>query len=489
MKQPYNNAISSHELMKLLPEIEYQEKPEYEKLYKFAWQSAYDHIKCCSGAPQSPFMDEAFAEDRIWIWDTCFMALYCKYAPNIFPGVESLENFYKPMLDNAPTELKVQVPDNPPLFAWVEYENYLMTGNRKRLDEVFFKKKYIQRMFELFENFKYGQKFEYTSSIYPIQWEKTRVGYHWTGGRSGMDNTPRGDNGTDVYDNDEAYRNILFVDAIAQQALSAKIIYEATGEDNYRSKHQELCYLLNEYYWNEEDGLYYDIEAESPHKQVKVKTPASFWPLLADACSPKQVEKLARNAADPNIFGGEYPFPSVSRDSVHYEPEGRYWRGGIWMPTTYMSIKALERNGHRELANELAERVVYQQFVTWQDFTPHTIWEAYSPSEAKPSNGKFEEDGFVRPDFCGWSALGPICLFIENILGIQADGVNRVIDWDIHNSKPHGIKNLRFANITTDIRYENGTVSVITDKKFTLRIKNKFWKCEPGESTFKVKNL
>ena len=38
-------------------------------------------------------MDEAFRDDTIWIWGTCFMTLFCKYAPAEFPGVESLNNF------------------------------------------------------------------------------------------------------------------------------------------------------------------------------------------------------------------------------------------------------------------------------------------------------------------------------------------------------------------------------------------------------------
>jgi glycogen debranching enzyme len=298
-----------------------------------------------------------------------------------------------------------------------------------------------------------------------------------------MDNTPRGDFGIEIFDNDDAYHQILFVDALAQQALAAKVIFDMTGEDSFKSKHAELCDLLNTYYWDDDDGLYYDIEAEAPHRRVKVKTPASFWPLLAGACNAEQAAKLARNAADPAVFAGEFPFPSVSRDSVHYEPNGRYWRGGIWLPTAYMAVKALERNGHRELANDLAEKIVRQQYLTWRDFSPHTIWEAYSPSEPLPSNGKFDPTELVRPDFCGWSALGPICLMIENVLGIHVDGVNRAIDWNLHHDSPHGIRNLRLADITVDLSYANGTVHVKTDKPFKLTIGAQSQECAPGETS------
>ena len=46
------------------------------------------------GMQQTPYMDEAFCDTQFWIWDTCFMALFCKFGGGTFPGVESLKNFY-----------------------------------------------------------------------------------------------------------------------------------------------------------------------------------------------------------------------------------------------------------------------------------------------------------------------------------------------------------------------------------------------------------
>ena len=50
-----------------VPQIVFEAEPELEKLSAFAWKCAAEHISSCPGAPQSPYMDEAFAEDRIWI--------------------------------------------------------------------------------------------------------------------------------------------------------------------------------------------------------------------------------------------------------------------------------------------------------------------------------------------------------------------------------------------------------------------------------------
>lgn len=67
------------------------EHPEYTELYRKAWELAHDHIKEVPGLPQTPYMDEAASPYDIWIWDTCFMSLFCKYAQSRFPGVRNYQ--------------------------------------------------------------------------------------------------------------------------------------------------------------------------------------------------------------------------------------------------------------------------------------------------------------------------------------------------------------------------------------------------------------
>ena len=49
--------------------------------------------------PQNPYMDEGFCETQVCIWDTCFMSLFCKFAQDVFPGKETLKNFYEVLFD------------------------------------------------------------------------------------------------------------------------------------------------------------------------------------------------------------------------------------------------------------------------------------------------------------------------------------------------------------------------------------------------------
>ena len=74
---------------------------------------------------------------------------FAKYAPRSFPGVESLDNLYKPIHEKAVTPLKVHLVDNPPLFAWVEKEYFDFTGDKERLDDILNKKQYLQKAFQM----------------------------------------------------------------------------------------------------------------------------------------------------------------------------------------------------------------------------------------------------------------------------------------------------------------------------------------------------
>ncbi len=480
MKNERNNDFQRH-----VPEIIFDAEPRLPEFVRFAWKCAADHIRECPGAPQARYMDEAFAPDRIWIWDTCFMALYCKYAQEYFPGIESLRNFYEPMLDGRPTPLKIHIPDNPPLFAWAEWESWKTTGNSRHLEEIFFHHRYPQRMFRLFESFKAGQRFDYMTSPHPVTLEKTPLGYHWSGGRCGMDNTPRGNFGPEILDNNPAYRKILFLDAAAQQALAARLIFEITGEREFQDEYETLADLLNRRYWDEQDGCYYDLEAESPHRLVKVMTPASYWPLLAGTASPEQAEKLAAHVENPEEFGGAIPLPSVARNSPHFNPGGAYWRGGVWLPTAYMTIKALEKNHFTELADRTAENLLRHLFQTWESFRIHTIWEAYSPTKPEPSQRKQPRPGeYVRPDFCGWSALGPINLMIENVLGFRTDAPGRTLEWRIHQTFRHGIRNLRFGPVTCSLETDGQRqIRITSDSFFFLKLGKETIRIPAGETT------
>src|SRR6056297_1298993 len=480
-----------------LPKPIFEKNKKFEKLYWVAWELAWDHVLQRNDTPQERYIDEAMDPDQIWIWDSCFMALFCRYGYKTFPGIETLDNFYAILYDNYESPVKIHFADNPPLFAWIEHEYLKFTGDVERIKKILNKKNYLQQHFTFIDNARNQRKKRNVMVRHKAR--KERLGYRWQGNTSGMDNTPRGRtwwNNTrmnlrgQIVDN-----NIYWVDLLAQQALSAKyieklqkIIGNPSEAEKYRKKWMYLCKLLNRWYWDPNDGFYYDIKRkeaknhlknyssrENQHEEDteifnKVKSIASYWPLLAECSNATQAESMANYAKNPDYFGGIIPFPSLSRSDPEFVPQGRYWRGGVWLPTTYMATKALEKYGFIDLANDYAHRLLIAMLRTLEQFSLSTIWETYSPTEFQPSTQKRNKD-YVREDFCGWSALGPIYLFIENILGFQeVNCLNEKIVWNIHHDCKHGIRNLCFGQFMADLIYPEGTLDIHTNKEFEVEV-------------------
>ena len=484
------------------------EHPEYTELYRKAWELAHDHIKEVPGLPQTPYMDEAASPYDIWIWDTCFMSLFCKYAQSRFPGVESLKNFYSVMHDGAKlpvvrhpetgedVQFCIHIADNPPLFAWTEYENVLMSGDVGHLNQLLLKKQYLQKHFAYLENLTED------ATLPPMiravtKWRKHERGYFWEGGRSGMDNTPRGRRSAPTTVNRPDNGHILWVDAIAQQGLSALYIArlaELTGASElakiWKAKYRELKETVNAYYWDEADGFYYDIEAQTG-KFVKVMTPASYWVMLAEMAPPERAARMADKLTDPQKLGGMVPCVTLARDDADFNAgHGLYWRGAMWVPTAYMTIKALEKYGMTRLASELSGKILHHMSETYRNYEPHTIWECYAPNSFEPARSCVPSRRVVRKDFCGWSALAPISLYLENIIGLrETDAFARRVVWELPGRVigKLGVRNYQFGEITASLMFENGHVTVESDADFVLEINGHDCAVRTGNNSFDLK--
>ena len=61
--------------------------------------------------------------------------------------------------------------------------------------------------------------------------------------------------------------------------------------------------------------------------------------------------------------------------------------------------------------------------------------------------------------------------FIEIVLGFyDVDAPTATVRWNLHQSCRHGIEKLSFGNTVTDILYEDGVVTVKTNRPYTLYI-------------------
>lgn len=439
--------------------------PGWLDMYWKCWELAL--IKAKKPYPNSPFVsnyiDEAF-NDNIFQWDTHFMLMFWNYIYYLFPAIQSHDNFYCRQHENGYIcrEIKEHTGEdfyydgkenntltntiNPPLYPWVEYEYYRISGDDSRF-------KLIIPVLE-----KYGEWIN-KNRINP----NATHGLYWqTGLGSGMDNTPRSGSGW-VCMSSQMATFYLYLGKICEcenEHTKAKKFYE---------KSKNISDKINQWMWNEEDGLYYDVDDDG--EQVKVKTAASFWPMLAEICTQEQAKRMVENLKDPKTFWGTIPFPTLSADHPDYNPKGHYWVGGVWALTNYMIIKGLQKYGFQEFAAEASEKYLYGIYEVFKK--TGTVWENYAPES-------FEQGDIAEGDFVGWTGLGPISLLIENVMGIQLDALNNTIHWHLNRTDRHGIQNLHFreavVSVVAEKRSDKNAVAqmnIESNKDLKLKIYNR----------------
>jgi len=469
-----------------LPEPVFEAHPEYVELYWKAWELAFEHITVDEEAVQSPFMDEGREEGKISLWESAFIAMFTKYAPDMYPGIESLNEYYAQIHDNATSSQTIEHEDNPPILAWAEWEHFKVTGDTARVKWLLEENEYLQKHFQWFHDTRLAR------------WDEWEKGYHWSRAASGMTNTPRGryypgwkeacdEDPSDghwgyceeVEINYQAGNEFQWIDAISQQCLSAKCIAslaraigdEALAEE-WDSTYQEFATAIDERYWRDDQKRFFDFKNRIGGASPQLpRTPATFWTLLCRAATEEHAEVMVEGLVrDPRLFGGAAPFPSLIVADFDADLNGRGWRGGVFPSIVYMGVKALKEYGYDADADRVAHNMVRHMAQTYANFEPQTIWEAYSPTEWKPSTDTGGTD-LVNPDYCGWSAVGPISLFIEHVLGFHTiDARAGRVQWRLHWPSKHGVKRLKFGGIEADIMYESGTVTVNSTGDFTLVI-------------------
>ena len=208
--------------------------------------------------------------------------------------------------------------------------------------------------------------------------------------------------------------------------------------------------------------------------------------MLAQMPTEKQAEKMCDVLRDQNKLGGHVPWTTLGRTDPDFAADGNYWRGSLWLPTAFMGIKSLEKYGKFDLANKTARRVVEHMYRTFKEYTPHTIWECYDPEKPAPSTFRGKR---VRPDFCGWSALGPICLFIENVIGITgADAFKNTLVWNLPSEIKGkiGVTGDSFGNVVTDVVYCGGMIRVKSNAPYSLIVNGKTYPVTTDDNSFTV---
>ncbi|MCB9474252.1 MAG: hypothetical protein H6678_10625 [Candidatus Delongbacteria bacterium] len=469
----------------LLPEPILDGDPDWIELYHAAWEMAWNRLT--AGTPENGFapsyMDEGFNE-WIYQWDSCFISAWAVYGRRLFPAMAALDNFYGKQRkdgaifrvyresDGTPANeplasepLSLEPMLNPPLFAWIEWRWLWITGDRSRLERVVPRLAALDTYISRVCADSRGEGLFYTSAL-----------------GSGMDNLPRPGVG-----------RAGWVDFSAQQILAARRLASLAREAGdgrvtnwFNQQAARRTVALNRYCWDDELGVYKDRTEDGELSPVLHL--GAYWALLAQAVPGDRRKAMVDHLRNPDEFLRPCPLPALAASDSLYDPAGRYWRGGVWAPTSYMVIRGLGDVGEHHLADSLASATIDWMSRVYHQFTPaterlphderfgdayHTIWECYSAERPEPAT-RWDGRYLSRQDFVGWSGLGPIALLIENVLGLECSGLENRITWRVGRSDRHGIRRLPLGEQDVDLlcepRGEDRWFTVAATDPFDLRL-------------------
>lgn len=429
------------QIMHLLPMPIWNGRDDVIDCYNFAWRTAFGNLrraKDCSNYV-SNFIDTAF-NDCLFMWDSSFIAMFGKYGSRAFNFQKTLDNFYshqhkdgficRVLNEKEPGERFARHDPSstgPNILGWSEWEYYTQTGDKGRLEKVF-----------------------YPLLAYHLWLKENRTwrdGTYWsTGWACGMDNQPRLEKNYDVH---FSHGHMVWVDACIQQVLSAKILIKMANvigcadDENIsvlREEVEKLTAIINEKLWNDEDAFYYDLWKNG--ELNRVKSVGAYWALLADIIPEDRLERFIAHLDCEKEFKRPFRVPSLSADNPEYQGDGGYWRGGVWAPTNYMVLKGLEKNGYNDLAYSIARNCFENVVSVFRN--DGTIYENYAPESE--NKGQPAKNNFV-----GWSGLFPISILFEYVFGIRAVTKENKIVWDIRILEKHGVQKYPFKNLSVDL--------------------------------------
>ena len=229
-------------------------------------------------------------------------------------------------------------------------------------------------------------------------WEQGRLSpdglFRWYNGvESGVDNGPAVS--SDPADSTEGVdlQCYIYREYLALAAIAGKL-----GKNDdvtlYRKKAAALRAEVQKRMWSEADGMFLNIDAWTG-KPVRVKAWTSFTPLWAGIATEAQAERtIAAHLLNPKEFRGPHGIRTLAATEPLYNPAKGYWRGPVWVVSTYMIMHGLMNYGYKAEARAIAGEMVSMLL---NDFrTTGGMNECYSPETGKPT---------ANPNFVSWDLL------------------------------------------------------------------------------------
>ena len=218
---------------------------------------------------------------------------------------------------------------------------------------------------------------------------------------SGMDNQISRSGRPDSYFDEGVDLASYLVRELHAMAIISGKLGKVKDQQEYEHHAKRLSQLINEAFWSEEDGFYYDRNEKSGQR-IRVKSVAGFFPLWAGVAPPDRARRLVReHLLNKDEFWLPYPVATYAKiEPDFYEgtgPRGRSgrfgcnWRGSTWIPSNYMIFHGLLRYGYDKVAQRLADKTFQMALMK------NPVTREYYNSETGA--------GYGMNPFWGWSSL------------------------------------------------------------------------------------
>ena len=406
-------------------------------------------------------------------FESIFSSFFLVYSNRNFDACNNIDYFYQRQEPNGAirwkydtkTDEPVLDKDNPdgvglPLFALAEYNLFHKSANKKRIKDV------MPQLLKYMEWL--DATFKKENGLYSVPLTAT-----------GMYNSPR----------EKAYYPIDFNACMAINASYMSALGDILNDKDisfqFRKMYFSIKTKINSLMWDNDTGFYYDLDKDE--KRLNVKSIACYWTMLAEIPNADKADLLVEHLNNPETFGTDHPFPTLSVDDPHFSEDGMGYNGSVMPEFDFMVIKGLEKYAQYEFARECAIRHLYyvlEALMPNEDKEPGDLFEAYLPN--KEGKAKMSKDTLARPRYLLTAGLSTIALMIENVIGLSISLPRKTVDWIIPNLEIMGIENLSLKrNLITilsnkstrgwEIQMESEklyyfTINILDQKKKTLPI-------------------
>lgn len=401
------------------------------KCYWKAWEIAFSNLKHATKVNGfvSPYIDPAFSGD-IFMWDCTYMTMFGRYGHTAFNFQNTLNNFYakqhpdgficRQIRESNGTDVFERFDPSstgPDIMPWSEWEYYKNFKDDDRLKKVF---PALLAYYQWYATYRSWPDGTYYSSGWGCGMDNQK--------RVPADYNPMFSHGFMSWI-DISFQEIYSADILIQMA---KILGRENDVANIRKDKEKLAKQINENMWDENKKYYFDRFRSG--ELGTTKSIAAYWGLLAGSIPKDRIDYMVDHLEDTTMFARTHRVPTLSADDPNFNPNGGYWNGSVWAPTTYMVLRGLTKYGYDSLAYQIASNHLDNVVKVFNK--TNTLWENYAPDKVQGNN---------HTNFVGWTGLVPINDLFEYVFGIRPDVPNNKLLIDVNLTDEYGVKDYPFG--------------------------------------------